>query len=51
MYGAIAGQLTVGRYVLQVGEPWGAMVREVSRVERHISPRPHARSGSPAAHP
>ena len=29
MFGAIAGQLTVGRYVLQIGEPWGAMVEYV----------------------
>src|SRR5262245_16098873 len=41
LYAAITGQLAVGRYVLQIGEPCGALVREASRSERaHIRPRP-----------
>ncbi len=41
MYGAISGQIAVGRYLLQVGERCGAVVREASRAERaHIRPRP-----------
>ena len=41
MYGAISGQIAVGRYLLQVGEPCGAVVHEASRAERaHIRPRP-----------
>ena len=40
MHGAITGQIAVGRYVLQIGEPCGAVVREASRAERaHIRPR------------
>jgi hypothetical protein len=40
LYGAIAGQIAVGRYVLQIGEPHGAAVREASRTERaHLRPR------------
>jgi NB-ARC domain len=41
MYGAITGQVAVGRYVLQIGDPCGALVREASRAERaHIRSRP-----------
>jgi hypothetical protein len=41
MDGAITGQLAVGRYVLHIGEPGGAVVRDASRTERaHIRPRP-----------
>ncbi len=41
MDGAISGQIAVGRYLLQVGEPCGAVVHEASRAERaHIRPRP-----------
>jgi hypothetical protein len=41
MYGAISGQIAVGRYLLQVGERCGAVVHEASRAERaHIRPRP-----------
>ena len=41
MDGAISGQIAVGRYLLQVGEPSGAVVHEASRAERaHIRPRP-----------
>jgi hypothetical protein len=41
LYGAITGQIAVGRYVLQIGEPSGAVVRDASRAERtHICPRP-----------
>ena len=40
MYGAITGQVAVGRYVLRIGEPSGAVLREASRAERaHIRPR------------
>jgi NB-ARC domain-containing protein len=40
LYGAITGQVAVGRYVLQVGEPYGARVHEAARTERsHIRPR------------
>lgn len=41
LYGAISGQIAVGRRILRVGEPSGAVVREASRTERaHIRPRP-----------
>jgi NB-ARC domain-containing protein len=41
LYGAITGQIAVGRYVLQIGEPCGAVVREASRTEQaHMRPRP-----------
>ena len=41
LYGAIAGRIAVGRYVLQIGEQSGAVVREASRTERaHFHPRP-----------
>jgi len=41
LYGAIAGRIAVGRYVLQIGEQSGGVVREASRAERaHIRPRP-----------
>src|SRR6516225_1909425 len=41
LYSAIVGQVAVGRYVLQVGEPTGAVVREAVRTERqHSRPRP-----------
>src|SRR5262245_60215267 len=40
MHGAIIGQVAVGRYVLQIGDPCGAVVRDASRAERaHIRPR------------
>jgi hypothetical protein len=39
-YREMAGQIAVGRYVLQIGDPCGALVREASRTERaHIRPR------------
>ena len=41
MYGAIIGQIAVGRYVLHIGEPCGALLREASRAQRtHVRPRP-----------
>jgi hypothetical protein len=41
IYGAITGRVAVGRYVLQIGEPDGAVLREASPAERaHIRPRP-----------
>jgi hypothetical protein len=41
LYGAITGQIAVGRYVLQIGDASGAAIREASRTERaHIRPRP-----------
>ncbi len=41
MYGAITGQIAVGRYVLQIADPCGALLREASRTERApIRPRP-----------
>jgi NB-ARC domain len=41
MYGAISGRIVVGRYVLQVGETSGAVLREAASPERpHIRPRP-----------
>src|SRR6478672_10152078 len=41
MHGAITGQIAVGRYVLHIGEPCGALIREASRGQRtHIRPRP-----------
>ncbi|HJZ75400.1 MAG TPA: NB-ARC domain-containing protein [Vicinamibacterales bacterium] len=41
LYGAISGQIAVGRHVLQIGEASGGVVREASRTERaHIRPRP-----------
>jgi NB-ARC domain len=41
MHGAITGSIAVGRYLLQVGEPFGAVLREASRAERaHVRPRP-----------
>jgi NB-ARC domain len=40
MHGAITGHVAVGRYVLQIGDTCGAVVREASRAERaHIRPR------------
>ena len=37
----ITGRVAVGRFVLQIGDPSGAVVREASRTERvHIRPRP-----------
>ena len=37
----ITGQVAVGRFVLQIGEPSGAIVREASRTERiRLHPRP-----------
>ena len=37
----ITGQVAVGRFVLRIGEPSGAVVRHASRTERvHIRPRP-----------
>jgi hypothetical protein len=41
LYGEITGQIAAGRYILQIGEPCGAVLREASRAERaHIRPRP-----------
>ena len=41
MHGAIIGQIAVGRYVLHIGEPCGALLREASRAQRtHVRPRP-----------
>jgi hypothetical protein len=40
VYGAITARVAAGRYVLQIGKPSGAEVREASRSERaHIRPR------------
>ncbi len=40
MYGGITGQIAAGRYVLQIGEPYGASIREAPRAERaHLRPR------------
>ena len=40
MYGGTTGQIAVGRYVLQIGEPCGASIREAPRAERaHLRPR------------
>ncbi len=40
MYGGTTGQIAVGRYVLQIGEPYGASIREAPRAERaHLRPR------------
>jgi hypothetical protein len=37
----VSGHVAVGRYLVQVGEPSGAVVREASRTERaHLRPRP-----------
>ena len=37
----ITGRVAVGRFVLQIGDPSGAVVREASRTERvHIRPKP-----------
>src|SRR5215472_32041 len=39
--GAAAGDIAVGRFVLQIGEPHGAELREASRAERaHLRPHP-----------
>ncbi|RPI57451.1 MAG: hypothetical protein EHM55_01765 [Acidobacteria bacterium] len=41
MYGGIIAQIAAGRYVLQIGDPCGAVIREASHTERaHIRPRP-----------
>ena len=41
MYGGIIAQVAVGRYVLQIGDPCGAVIREAPRAERaHVRPRP-----------
>ncbi len=40
MYGGITGQIAAGRYVLQIGEPYGASIREAPRAARaHLRPR------------
>src|SRR4029079_8049408 len=37
----ITGQVAIGRFVLQIGDPCGAVVREASRTERvHLRPKP-----------
>jgi hypothetical protein len=41
MYGAITGHVAVGRYVLEIGDPCGALVRDASRTARP-HPRPRA---------
>ncbi len=39
-YCEISGHIAVGRYVLQIGDPCGVLVREASRAERaHFRPR------------
>src|SRR5688500_6484824 len=41
IYGANSGQVAVGRYALQIGDPRGAVVREASPGERaRYRPRP-----------
>jgi hypothetical protein len=41
LYGALPGQIAVGRHLLQISEPSGAVLREALRTERaHIRPRP-----------
>jgi NB-ARC domain len=41
MYGAIAGHIAVGRYVLEIGDPCGALLRDASRAEpAHTRSRP-----------
>ena len=41
MYGAIAGHVAVGRYVLEIGDPSGALVRDASRGDgAKARPRP-----------
>ena len=40
LYDGITGQVAVSRYVLQIGNPFGAAVREASKAERpHVHPR------------
>ncbi len=41
MYGAIAGHIAVGRHVLEIGDPSGALVRDASRGDR-AQARPRA---------
>jgi NB-ARC domain len=39
--GAIAGQIAVGRYLLEIGDPCGALIRDALRAEpAHTRPRP-----------
>jgi hypothetical protein len=41
MSGAIAGRIAVGRYVLEIGDPCGALIRDASRAEpAHTRSRP-----------
>jgi NB-ARC domain len=41
MDGGIIAQIAVGRYILQIGEPCGAVIHEALRAERaHFRPRP-----------
>ncbi len=41
MYGAVTGQVSIGRHVLQIGKPSGATIREASRAEQALfRPRP-----------
>ena len=41
IYGAIAGRIAVGRYVLEIGDPGGALIRDASRDElTHARGRP-----------
>jgi hypothetical protein len=41
MYGAIAGHIAVGRYVVEIGDPCGALIRDASRAEpAHTRSRP-----------
>ena len=51
LYGSIAGQIAVGRYLLHIGEPFGGLVEEASRAQANlIRPRPTPillRPGSP----
>jgi NB-ARC domain len=41
MYAETAGEIAIGRFMLQVGEAGGAVLREARRAERaHVRPRP-----------
>ena len=48
LYDGITGQVAVSRYVLRIGNPSGATVREASKAERpHVHPPIRARSSPP----
>ena len=41
LYGAITGHVAIGRYLLEIGDPSGAVIREASGADRkHTRPRP-----------